>query len=82
VHVTATNQPVHGGPRVHDGGNGHGTHVLLRGRQLQRGHGTSAVIGGGVRCSSPRHVRAQTAVAPVDGLRGSAFRHASYYFIC
>jgi len=72
VHVTTANQSVHGGPRVHDGGNGHGTHVLLRGGQLQRGHRAGAVFGVGVRCSGVRHVRAATAVAPVDCVCGPA----------
>lgn len=70
VHVTTANQPVHGGPRVHDGGNGHGAHVFLRGGQLQRGHRTGAVLGVSVRCSSVRH--SAIAVAPVDCRCGPA----------
>lgn len=37
MHVAAADKPVHGGPCVHDGKFGHGTHVLLRGGHVQRG---------------------------------------------
>lgn len=36
VHVAAADQPVHGGPRVHDGKYGHRSHVFLRGGHVQR----------------------------------------------
>lgn len=36
LHVAAPDQPVHGGPRVHDGKYGHRSHVFLRGGHVQR----------------------------------------------
>lgn len=37
MHVPAADQPVHGGPRVHDGKYRHRSHVLLRGGHVQQG---------------------------------------------